>query len=131
MSPKKPVKMRSIPPTPFLAKLRKLSVERCEEHFFPLDAWSVLEWAGAAAGEAGETANVAKKMHRADTVSFVQGKSYKKADMDHLRASLADEIADTIIYLDLLAASQGIDLEEAIRSKFNQVSKKHGYDKTL
>lgn len=115
----------------FLQKLRELSVERCEEYFFPLDAWSPLEWAGAAAGEAGETANVAKKMQRMVTLSLVKGEPYKKPDMVRLRESLADEIADTIIYLDLLAASQSIDLEKAIRSKFNRVSEKHGYEKTL
>jgi len=102
----------------FLIKLRELSVKRCETCFFPLGEWSVLEWAGAAAGEAGEAANVAKKIRR-------DGPSAK------LRKQLADEIADTIIYLDLLAASEGINLEEAIRSKFNRVSKKKGFQRKL
>ncbi len=35
---------------------------------------------------------------------------------------IADELADTIIYADLLAMRLGIDLSEAIRSKFNVVS---------
>lgn len=115
----------------FLKKLRKLSVERCEQYFFPLDAWSVLEWSGAMCGEAGETANVAKKIHRMNTLSLVLGKSYKKSDMEDMRAKLADEVADTVIYLDLLCANQGIDLEEAVRKKFNEVSEKHGYKKIL
>jgi NTP pyrophosphatase (non-canonical NTP hydrolase) len=95
----------------FLSKLRDINVRRCEQCFFPLHYWNVLEWSGAMAGEAGEVANAAKKIHR-------DGYSDKKLK------NLADEIADTIIYLDLLAASEGIDLEEAIRHKFNTDSKK-------
>jgi NTP pyrophosphatase (non-canonical NTP hydrolase) len=103
----------------FLKRLRKLSVERCEQYFFPINHWSVLEWAGAAAGEAGETANVAKKIKRGDKNPWI------------LKDQLADEIADTVIYLDLLCASEGIDLEDAIRHKFNKVSQEHGYEKEL
>lgn len=102
----------------FLTRLRQLSVERSEQCFFPLDDWNVLEWAGAMAGEAGETANVAKKMRR-------DGSS------PALQEQLGDEIADTIIYLDLLAASRGIDLEEVIARKFNRVSQKVGYEQEL
>lgn len=95
----------------FLQRLREINVRRCEQCFFPLQDWSVLEWAGAMTGEAGETANVAKKIHR-------DGPTPERTQ------DLADEIADTVIYLDLLAASQGIDLQEAIRNKFNQDSLK-------
>ena len=119
----------------FLQALRELSVERCERYFFPLNAWSVLEWAGAAAGEAGETANVAKKMRRYD-VQVARGTNSKAVKGDAAkrakrREQLAEEVADTVIYLDLLCASEGIDLEEAIRAKFNKVSEEHGYEKRL
>ena len=116
----------------FLEKLRELSVERCERYFFPLNAWNVLEWAGAAAGEAGETANVAKKIRRLETYAIydLYGE-INKDKRDKLMAQLGDEVADTIIYLDLLCASQGIDLEDAVRRKFNQVSDKYGFKKTL
>lgn len=98
----------------FLKKLRKHNVQRCVTCFFPLDSWSVLEWAGAMAGEAGEVANVAKKIHR-------------DGSTPELRERLADEIADTITYLDLLAAHQGIDLKDAIKRKFNRVSAERDY----
>lgn len=78
--------------------------------------WSVLEWAGAAAGEMGETANVAKKIRRGDFAS----------DPEMGDACLADEIADTVIYLDLLAKQRGIDLSKAIIEKFNDKSKELG-----
>lgn len=102
----------------FLQKLRELSVERCEKHYFKLDHWNVLEWAGAAAGECGEMANIAKKMREAPGVLLYH-------------VQLADEVADTIIYLDLLCASQGIDLEIAIKNKFNERSANLGYDRKL
>lgn len=38
---------------------------------------------------------------------------------------LAEELADVIIYIDLLAVRFGIDLEEAIKNKFNKTSKKY------
>lgn len=50
---------------------------------------------------------------------------------EQLRAALADEIADTFIYLDLLAQSQGIDLETAVIDKFNRTSAKIGYRNTM
>ncbi len=107
----------------FLENLRELSVERCNECFFPLREWSVLEWAGAMCGEAGETANVAKKIRRLETMGGPADPA--------LNEQLGDEIADTIIYLDLLAASRGIDLTDVIRYKFNQDSRKVGYGKQL
>ncbi len=118
----------------FLKNLRKLSVERCEKYFFKLNDWNVLEWAGAMCGEAGETANFAKKIQRIRTMlryskNQNDGRQLKK--IDNLKKELGKEVADTIIYLDLLCASEGIDLEEAIRSKFNEVSKKHKFNKTL
>jgi hypothetical protein len=39
---------------------------------------------------------------------------------------VADELADVQIYLDLLAANLGVDLEHATISKFNEVSRKKG-----
>ena len=44
---------------------------------------------------------------------------------------LTDEIADTALYLDLLAARAGIDLGAAIVRKFNRVSEKHGFPERL
>lgn len=123
----------------FLRRLRKISVERCEQRFFPLRDWNVLEWAGATAGECGEMANVAKKMRRHEIVSRQKNTLWHKEEytarynnkQDKLRQQLADEVADTVIYLDLLCASQGIDLQEAIIKKFNETSKKIGFKEKL
>lgn len=83
--------------------------------------WTLLEWAGAAAGEMGEAANIAKKFRRGD---------YSIENPAHVEA-LADEIADVVIYSDLLAARAGIDLGEAVRRKFNKTSAKVGSDVRL
>lgn len=40
---------------------------------------------------------------------------------------IADELADVLTYLDLLAAMQGIDLGRAAIEKFNEVSRRVGF----
>lgn len=102
----------------FLEILRTANLNRVVRwHPEGTSCWSVMEWACAMAGEAGEACNVAKKIKRAQ--DGVAGK--------HATASeLADELADTLIYMDLLAASQGIDLRRAVIRKFNAVSVREG-----
>jgi NTP pyrophosphatase (non-canonical NTP hydrolase) len=102
---------------------------RCEspEGFnHPISDWSLSDWMTAVFGELGEAANVAKKLNRAR--DSIPGNT---ATPEQLKAQLADEIADTFIYLDLLAQSQGIDLEAAVLDKFDRTSAKIGYESTL
>lgn len=99
---------------------------RCEApHGFnhKLGDWSLSDWMTAVAGELGEAANVAKKLNRVR-----DGIPGNAETPEQLRQALADEIADTFIYLDLLAQSQGIVLEQAVLDKFQRTSKKIGYD---
>lgn len=102
-----------------LYKLRIANVERCEQVFHPLNHWSPTDWACAMAGEAGETCNAVKKLRRLDDGTNTA--KDPRTEAEHLE-SIASEIADTIIYCDLLAARLGIDLPDAIRRKFNEVS---------
>lgn len=83
--------------------------------------WTLSDWFTAAMGEFGEAANKAKKLNR-----YRDGIPGNIESEDDLRAGLADEIADTVIYLDLLAQAAGLDLAEAIVSKFNRTSEKIG-----
>ena len=102
---------------------------RCEApHGFnhPLSGWTLSDWMTATMGELGEAANVAKKLNRVR-----DGISGNSETPEQLREMLADEIADTFIYLDLMAQSQGIDLEEAVLTKFQKTSAKIGYDDKL
>lgn len=98
------------------------------------EAWGGADWSNAMCGEAGEAANVVKKMRRHETRR--QGGPhaplpYNTADWEHLRSALADELADVVLYLDLLADHYDIDLEQAVREKFNRVSEAQGFPERL
>lgn len=87
-----------------------------------LDSWSLSDWITATVGELGEAANIVKKLNRVRDV--IPGNSETP---EELRAMLAEEIADTAIYLDLLAQAAGFSLEEIRDAKFQKTSKKIGY----
>lgn len=99
----------------------KTNRKRCLKVFHSIDSWTVAEWGVAVAGEAGEICNAIKKLRRLE-----DGNNTAKDPQTREEAvqAIADEIADTIIYADLLAAKLGIDLEEAIVKKFNEVSRR-------
>lgn len=104
--------------------VREVNVERCNVwHPRGINSWSPADWGIAVMGEAGEMCNVIKKLKRLeDGLGNKQGPHTREEAV----AMLADEIADTFTYLDLLAASFGIDLLEAVRSKFNRISERQG-----
>lgn len=91
------------------SELREVNRARCEADIRPLDDWTPLEWGGALAGETGELCNFLKKMRRGSKIP---------------KKKLAHELADIITYADLVAATLDIDLGEAVREKFNIVSKR-------
>lgn len=98
-------------PGDLLAVLRKANLARCPEFGHRIDDWYPIEWACAVAGECGELCNLIKKRHRGDSID---------------PRDISDEIADIVIYLDLLSARLGVDLGAAIVRKFNLVSKRIG-----
>lgn len=106
-------------------KLRATSSIRCNSAFNPINAWSPSDWGVAMAGEMGEACNVIKKLRRLDDAD-------KHLDTPELRAELSqkilDELADTVIYADLLATRLGLRLEDGIVRKFNEVSKRRNVD---
>ncbi len=107
--------------------LREVSSRRVLRwHKGGLDEWSLSDWAVAMMGEAGEACDVIKKLNRARDCA--PGNKRTPAE---LQQDLADELADTLIYLDLLAAKAGIDLGEAVISKFNMVSERMGFPERL
>lgn len=91
-------------------------------HGGDISNWSGLEWAGAMCGEAGEAANVAKKLRRLELDLAGNAVSERKLDEAELRVKLGCECADTVIYAMLLCSRYGIDLEDAIRDTFNHKS---------
>lgn len=101
------------------ARLREHNVYRCEMIFHPLNAWSVSDWAVAFAGEAGEVLNAVKKLRRHEDGTNTDKDPQTR---EQCLQEIAWELADTIIYADLLAAHLEIDLGNAVRAKFNRVS---------
>ncbi len=94
-----------------LRDFRKVNIERCNDAFFPLDTWGPSDWGVALAGEVGELCNFIKKMNRGD------------ADYT---ADIGKELADIVTYADLLAARLGLDLNDCLIKKFNEVSDRRG-----
>ena len=89
-----------------------VNARRCEAGFkSSVTDWNPLEWGGALAGEVGELCNLLKKERRGEKID---------------PKKIADEIADVLTYLDLLATRCGVDVETALKSKFNRVSEKRG-----
>ena len=100
----------------------ELNVARCEE-WHSLDDWTPMEWGAAAAGEMGELCNVLKKIRRCDQGIQQNATSQSR---EELVAMAAEELADTICYLDLVAASLGVDISSAVVRKFNAISEREG-----
>jgi NTP pyrophosphatase (non-canonical NTP hydrolase) len=91
-----------------------------------LESWSLSDWGVAAAGELGEALNVIKKLNRARG-----GKPGNRESTAELRTRLADELGDTVIYLDLLAQRAGIDLGTAVQRSFDRKSVELGFPERL
>ncbi len=108
--------------------LRTANVKRCETAFHSVAAWAPWEWSNAMAGECGEACNLTKKMNRVWPANqFIQ--NWNKPEdqrMAELEARLAEEIADVVIYADLLAARIGRSLAECVVQKFNAKSDEIG-----
>lgn len=91
-----------------------------------LSSWSLSDWMVATMGELGEAANILKKLNRVR-----DGIPGNKESEEELRQAFAHELADTAIYLDLLAQAAGYDLEKIREIKFNLTSKKIGYSEPV
>lgn len=88
--------------------------------------WSPAQWLQAVMGELGEYANVRKKFERGDLTA------------EQFEVMAAKELADVQTYLDILARrcldvpgkphQVGVDLGQATRAKFNEVSERVGAD---
>lgn len=94
-------------------ELRKVNVRRTEQIFHKVFDWSPTDWATAMAGECGEACNKIKKLRRGEQIPT---------------SEIADELADLVIYADLLAERLGVDLGQAVVTKFNRVSEFKGSD---
>lgn len=77
--------------------------------------WALSGWCNAVLGELGELANIVKKFERGDFASLAEAQPL-----------MAEELADVVTYLDLLAFRCGVNLAIAVAEKFNAVSERVG-----
>jgi len=96
----------------FLKTLRHANIERDKE-WNPDKVISLSFRGNETAGELGEACNILKKLERVE-LGLVGSKSTPEA--------LAEELADVMICIDLIAMEFDIDMIEAIRKKFNKTS---------
>lgn len=92
-------------------ELSEANLTRCERAFHPLRDWSPSDWSNAMAGECGEVCNLTKKLRRGENIPVQQ---------------IGREIADTVIYADLLAQRLDLSLSELIKHTFNAKSDQVG-----
>ena len=110
-------------------ELAHVNAERCKRwHHADTEPWTGADWSNAMCGEAGEAANVVKKLRRHET-----GTANPVLDPPggSLREMLGHEIADTILYAFLLADHYCINVERAVIQKFNSVSDKQAFPEML
>lgn len=91
------------------------------------DPWTGADWSNAMMGEAGEAANVVKKLRRGET--GLNGAV--DPDRQKLIEWLGHELADTILYAILLAEFYGVDLPRSIVEKFDAISVREGFPERL
>ncbi len=100
---------------------RRANVTRCVKwHPEGIDSWSPSDWLTAVTGELGELASLLKMRNRER--DGLAGNKFSPTDRQ-----IADEIADVLTYLDLLAEVLGVDLGLAAARKFNEVSERVGF----
>lgn len=105
-------------PSTSFEHLRTANIWRTESAFHPIDSWSESDWMVAAVGEIGEAANKIKKRNRMKHPSTQFGSKQGDITID----DVMDEMADCVIYLDLLATKMNRRLEDAIVRVFNKKS---------
>jgi hypothetical protein len=110
--------------------LREANLERVKlwHPGFPAGEWTIADWTNAMAGEAGEACNISKKIRRIE--SGLKGRP-DELDRGVLDDLLAEEIADVVIYADLVMAKEGLRLWPNVVAKFNKTSIEHGFPQRL
>jgi len=112
-------------------RLARINSIRCEMHYHRINAWTPTDWACALAGETGEACNFIKKLRLLDDypenepLTAVAKKAIELTRKEIIN-NIGKELADTVIYADLLAQRLNINLGQAVTDKFNEKSKQIG-----
>lgn len=100
---------------------RAANVARCLKwHPQGIESWSPSDWLTAVTGELGELASLLKMRNRER--DGLPGNKFSPTDKQ-----IADEVADVLTYLDLLAYVLGVDMGRAAVEKFNAISERVGF----
>lgn len=94
-----------------------------------IEEWSVNDWLAAMAGEAGEACNAGKKHRR--ILSGIQQHGDVPVSLEEAADRIVEELADVVIYADLVASRLGRDLASAIEEKFNKISAREGFPERI
>lgn len=114
-----------LPKTLTFTAFRKANVARCIKwHPEGIESWSPSDWLTAVTGELGELASLLKMRNRER--DNLAGNKFSPTDKQ-----IADELADVLTYLDLLAAVLKVDLGDAAIVKFNEISERVGFSDRL
>ena len=111
------------------AEFSQTNLERALRWHRTLDEWSINDWLTAFGGEAGEALNAGKKHRR--LLSGLQQHGDVPDDVKDAERRIMEELADTVIYADLVASRLGYRLSEAIVAKFNAISVREGFPERL
>src|SRR5882762_9108081 len=116
-------------------EVQKANLSRCNRwHHNGIQSWSPSDWAVALAGEIGEACNKIKKLNRLrDELPNRDNNEPWKDNRDRaaIVAEIGAELADSFLYLDLLAQKLGLNLADEVRNKFNKVSQNYGFPERL
>lgn len=111
-----------------ISKFQELNAARAKRwHNQDPKQWTILEWAGAMAGETGEACNAAKKLRR---LAFSLPNKVAGLDMNdrhELEFRLAQEVADSINYGLIILSELNIDASAILATTFNKKSKEYGF----
>lgn len=109
------------------------NVARCNRwHKTGMTDWSVSDWAVAMAGEAGEICNAVKKLRRVeDEIASINDPDRQLSTRQEAITKIGEEIADTFLYLNLLAVRLGIHLPTEVVKKFNATSERYGFPERI
>lgn len=111
-----------------ISKLQDINAERAIRwHNNGETSWTLLEWAGAMCGEAGEAANFAKKLRRLEQSLPNKTAGLDKSNNLELRFGCAKEVADTIIYGLVILSKLGFDASLVLQEVFDRKSVEYGF----
>jgi hypothetical protein len=146
----------SLPLPLMFDEVTKLNIERCDLwHKNGIADWSPERWASAFMGELGEASgavsalaalfltnemvkrggeacNALKKLFRIeDKIANISEPDRQLNEVEAAVSKIGEELADTYLYLNLLAARLGLNLPAEVIKKFNSVSIKYGFPQRL